>query len=163
MSSFFALYFTLFKREYTPPSTHLAHASLRTPDQLGDCNKLQFFWVGSGIQNQACIEEPLTTRPPFPTTPTTKTFFYFPPPILSPPFGPAREFRKEAWVLFSLPLHPSPQPGFLKPIHALSGRSQSPISALWGLSLCCCAAAAAPPEAARAYSSLEGLSSHDWV
>lgn len=49
----------------------------------GGCNKLQFFCAGSGIQNQACIEEPLTSRP---SLPTTNTFFYFPPPILSPTF-----------------------------------------------------------------------------
>lgn len=61
ISSFFALYFTLFKCECTLPSC--ACVSVHGG---GGCNKLQFFRVCSGIQNQACTEEPLTTRPPLP-------------------------------------------------------------------------------------------------
>lgn len=156
-SQFYGFYLT---------KARLARPRLCARLHRGDCNKLQFFCAGRGIQNQACVEEPLTSRP---SLPTTNTFFYFPPPSphslslsLSLPFLAQRESLEKKRGFYS----GSP----CAPLHS---------QAFWNLSMACqaaprvqlalcedflsAAAAAAPPEAARALSLVEGLSSHDWV
>lgn len=98
-----------------PPPPHsaflyfCARASLHARPEEGDCNKLcNFSAVAVAFKIKLALKSPLLT--PAPSLTHYHYFLLFPsspPPSFSLPFsGPAREFRKEAWVLFSLPLHP---------------------------------------------------------
>ena len=74
------------------------------------------------------------SSPQPPPSLTTTTFFYSLPHSLSLFLALQESLEKKRGFYSASPCTPSPSPGFLKPIHALSVCFQSPISALWGLS-----------------------------
>lgn len=82
-----------------------ARASVHARPEEGDCNKLcNFSAVAVAFKIKLALKSPLLT--PAPSLTHYHYFLLFPPSFSLPFSGPAREFRKEAWVLFSLPLHP---------------------------------------------------------
>lgn len=120
-------------------STCVRACACARASRRGDCNKLcNFSAQAVAFRAESALRSPSVRLLPL-LPPSTNTFFYFPPPSYSLPFFLAQRESLEKKRGFysgsppSSPLPPStplPSPGFLKPIHGLSVRFQSPISAL---------------------------------
>ena len=97
----------------------------------GDCNKLcNFSAVAVAFKIKLALKSPLPHPLPL-------LSFLCPLPLpraLSLFLAQQESLEKKRGFYSASPCTPSPSPGFLKPIHALSVCFQSPISALWGLS-----------------------------